>query len=332
MRSHGTYRLNTPKKKYRNPVPGYVMGVFNPVKHKKKKKHRKNAAKKNRRPGIFVVKKPTRRNPRPKKRTHKKRNAAPKLVHMLELNPKRKTAHKKKHRKNPSSKKSRSSRPPMSKKKKKHYAKKRNPMKKYHKKRRRNPVGIISDIFPGDLVVTGLIGLGTGIGLNTLMNRIVVGTPTSPGPMFKLPGVDYTLTGAAFWQKNGYLLAFYKGLLGGAIAYAFMKTSPRASRGIALGTVISAGSEIARATSMVNANGVLSLNPATAGHGRNFRSGTGAAWPPGRGAIYNNPALSMINGGNVPRPSMRNGMGAPVGPGTMSDLKSQAGGAFRGAN
>ncbi len=299
MRTIGRYRLN--------PAPAYVMGVFNPVKRKPKKIRRKNSAKK--RAGMWLAKRPT-RNPKSRKRAHRKVKNPLTLKHVLLENP------RKKRRKisrnclpivNPMSKK-------RSHKKKQH---KRNPMSRRHRKhtrRMRNPMGAIREVFPTDLLVTGLAALGTNVGLNTLQNWAL--TPNTDGSLrFKIPGVSYPgtngITAATFYQQNGYILAFWKALLGGAAAYFTRNQGKRLSQGIALGTVITAGSDVARTANFVSASGALQIN-----------RGTSAFLPRGRGAqtyipgvppLLSGPATAFINNGApVARMPMNRGTNAIV--------------------
>ncbi len=189
-------------------------------------------------------------------------------------------------------------------------------------------MGVVKEIFNPDMLIVAGSAIASNVGLNMIMNRLVVGDSTGARP-FNLPGVDYTQPAATFYQKNGYVLAGYKLLVGGFIGYLLRNQSARVSQGVILGTTITAGSDIFKTAGLINAQGTLG-NLQMLGVGRNFRSGAGAPWPPtSNGAIYNNPALSMIDSSNVPRPR---GMGAPVGAGTMADMKRQAGGAFNGAN
>lgn len=330
----GTYRLN--------PAPAFVMHIANPKRGKKKKSRRLKNPSGRGRGGIFVVRKP-KRNPRPKKRSHKKRAKKKnpfQLKHVLIENPAPKKRKHKKRRKNSVRKKKYTStrRPnPMSKSKRKHKkssSRKRNPRRSRSRsrmRRMRNPMGAIKEIFNPDMLIVAASAIATNVGTNMIMNRLVVGDATGARP-FNLPGVDYTVPAATFYQKNGYILAFYKLGLGAVVGYMLRNQSARVSQGVLLGSTITAGSDIFKTAGLINAQGTLgnlSMLGVT-GVSRNFRSGAGAPWPPmSNGAIYNNPALSMIQSGNVPRPR---GMGAPVGPGTMADLKRQGGGAFNGAN
>ncbi len=313
-----------------NPAP-FVMGVVNPAMKKKKKKHvRRNSAKKSRRPGIKVLRKPT-RNPRPKKRTKKraKKNAF-QLKHILVENSHRKST-RKKTRKNPSSKKS--TRPAMSKKhrpKKKHYRKNPSSKRRKHSRRMRNPMGVVSEVFNPNMLVVAGSAIASNVGLNMIMNRFTAGDATGKRP-FDLPGVDYTQPAATFYQKNGYILAAYKLLIGGFIGYSLRNQSARVSQGIILGTTITAGSDIFRTAGFINAQGTLAMT-SIPGLSRNYPARPGMGFLPGTNTRFTGPAQNfLVNSAmnNVPRPR---GMGAAVGPNMLNHTQSQVEGSFRGAN
>lgn len=313
-----------------NPAP-FVMGVINPAMKKKKKHYRKNSAKKSRRPGIKLLKKPVRNKAKKhrakKKRAHAKKNAF-QLKHVLiENSHKKKRGHKKKHRKNPSPNKS--TRPAMSKKrhsKKKHY--KKNSTRKYRKKgsrRMRNPMGVVTEIFNPNMLIVAGSAIGANVGINMIMNRLVVGDATGKRP-FDLPGVDFTQPPATFYQKNGYILAFYKLLLGGGIGYLLRNQSSRVSQGIILGSTITAGSDIFKTAGLINAQGTLGNVP---GLSRNYPARPGMGFLPGTNTRFTGPAQNFLTTNNVPRPR---GMGAAVGPNMVAHTQSQVEGGFRGAN
>ncbi len=283
MRTIGRYRLN--------PAPAYVMGVFNPVKRHKKKSHRKNPAKK--RAGMWLAKRPTRNSSKKRKhakRAHRKMKNPMAIKHVIVENPKISKSSPVKLN------------PTMSKKRHKKKSHKRNPSRrKMHRRssrRMRNPMGAIREVFPTNVLVVGGVALATNVGLNTLQNWAL--TPDSTGKLpFKIPGVSYPgdagTTAANFYDKNGYILAFYQALIGGAVAYFARNQGPRVSQGVALGTVITAGSAVVRTAKFVNASGALQLSRGTAAflpRGRGTQT-----YIPGVPPMLSGPATAFINNG-----------------------------------
>lgn len=321
--------MPTRRKYLLNPAP-FVMGVINPAMKKKKKHPRKNSAKKSRRAGIKVLRKPT-RNPRPKKRVkHRAKKNSFQLKHILVENATRRPAKKKKqHRKNPSSKKS--TRPAMSKKhraKKKHY--KKNPSSKRRRKssrRMRNPMGAIREVFNPNMLIVAGSAIATNVGINMVMNRLVVGDATGKRP-FDLPGVDYTQPPSLFYQKNGYILAAYKLLIGAGVGYLLRNQSARVSQGAILGATITAGSDVFRTAGLINAQGTIGTIP---GLSRNYPARNGTGFLPGTNTRFTGPAQSFLSptSNSVPRPR---GMGAAVGPNMLVNTQDMVEGSFRGAN
>lgn len=331
--------------------PPYALIVANPKGSKRRAKKRRNPAPGSSRPGIFVIRKP-KRNPSTKnssvmktRRRHhrsKRRNPA-KLRHVLLMNSPKRRRH---------SKRSLFSRNPM----KKHRSRSRsrgrsrNPMSRRSAPRRmgrrshrrfRNPIpGVVSDLFGPDMLTFAGGVVIANVGTSMIMNRLVAGNPTTGQRPFNLPGVDYSMLGttnaAQFYSKNAWLLAAYKVVIGGAAGYLLRHQSPRLSRGIMVGTVATAISDVLKNTGVLTASGALQWPAAsTAGTGRYFPGGVGSnyrpriGFVPGTNPIFTNPAQGFLTASNVPRPR---GMGARVGPSTITGTMESAEGSFRGAN
>lgn len=345
MKKFGKYEIN--------PAP-YLAIVANPHRKKRRAKFRKNPARRAKRPGLFVLKKPT-KNPAPKKsarsRFKKKARNPLKIRHVIvEENPMKRASRKKsrsgKRRKNPmkrkaSRKKARKvfrsikrSRNPMKHKKRRGGKKRynRNPMKRSRGGRRmkrysRNPVGqTVRELFGQPMLIFAAGVVTAQVVNNTVLDRI--NSPMSGQRSFDLPFVDYTMLGNAatagtFYTKNAWILAGYKLVLGGAIGYALRNQAPRFSQGYLTGTVAGAITEV-----LVQQNVITRNNQLVWGRGTS-RMYRGAGLVPGVNSLLTGPAQGFMRFNNMPA---QRGTGALVGPGTMRDLERQSEGAFRGAN
>lgn len=326
-----------------NPAP-YALIVANPKGGKRRNKKRRNPAK---RRGIFVIRKP-KRNPSTKvsvmktrRRRHraKRRNPA-KLRHVLMLNPRKRRRSKRRGR-------SLFTRNPMKKHRRRRGARRsRNPVSRRSAPRRmgrrsrrrfRNPLpGVVQDLFGPDMLTFAGGVVVANVGTSMIMNRLVAGNAQGQRP-FDLPGVDYSMLGTAnaaqFYSKNAWLLALYKIAIGGSAGYLLRNQSPRLSRGILVGTVATAISDVLKNTGVLSATGALTWPGASgthryfAGTGRNYSPRLG--FVPGTPTTFTGPAQSFLTANNVPRPR---GMGARVGPSTMTGVQENSEGAFRGAN
>lgn len=330
--------------------PPYALIVANPKGGKRRAKKRRNPAKAARKPGIFVIRNP-KRNPstksapvmktRRRRRSRLKRRNPAKLRHVLMLNPRKRRRSKrrgtslfirnpmKKHRKRRS--RGRRSRNPMS----RRSAPRR--MGRRSRRRFRNPIpGVVQDLFGPDMLTFAGGVVIANVGTSMIMNRLVSGNAQGQRP-FNLPGVDYSMLGTAnaaqFYSKNAWLLAIYKIAIGGSAGYLLRNQSPRLSRGILVGTVATAISDVLKNTGVLSATGQLSW-PGASGTGRVF-NGTGRNYAPrvgllpGTNTIFTGPAQGFLTANNVPRPR---GMGARVGPSTFAAVQDHAEGSFRGAN
>lgn len=291
--------------------PGFGILVANPKKRKKRRAKKRNPAKS--KPGIFVIRKATRKNP-VKKRTQrrrprsKKRRNPLKVRHALVMNPKRRRRARRARnvrRRNPRSR--RSERiillNPMKTRRRRSRSRRRNravmhrnPVRRSHRRRSRrmrNPIGVVNDLFnPNMLAVAGGVVLGN-IGTQAIMNRILTGGANGQR-MFDLPGVNYTVAPNQFYAQNAWVLAFYKLGIGAGAWYLLRNQSPRLANGIAIGAVAGGISDVLKNTGVLQNMGV----------GRYFRSpnGTGS-YLPGVPTQFTGPASSFLQNG-VPRPGM----------------------------
>ncbi len=197
----------------------------------------------------------------------------------------------------------------------------------------RNPVGgFVRELFGPDMLsVAGGVVIGN-VGTTMIMNKLVSANPTTGQRSFDLPGVDYSMlanpqTAATFYSKNAWMLAIYKLAIGGAAGYLLRNQSPRLSRGILIGTAATAVSDVLKNTGILSPTGTLSLM--NRGTSRYYPPARGAGYLPGTSTRFTGPGQQFLTQNGVPRPR---GMGAQVGPATMTNLERQAESAFRGAN
>jgi hypothetical protein len=190
----------------------------------------------------------------------------------------------------------------------------------------RNPMPMVRDVFSSDILATTGGVLGGSVLANTVISKLVMGNATGVRS-FDLPGVDYTMLASTdpvvrqtFYSKNAWLLGMYKLVVGAGTGLILRRYSPR------LGTAVIAGGMLAAATTVLQANQLLT--PAgtlvSRGTGRNFGPG-GVGMLPGTSTTFTGPAQRFL------QPRGR-GMGAMVGPGTMRSMENNSEGAFRGAN
>lgn len=320
-------------KYYINPAP-FAMIVANSPGSKRKAKRRNPAKKKSKGPGIFVIRKakrnPIKRGPSmPTMKTKRRRKAKRRNpISNLGRFAKRKTrrAVRKIRRK---AKRSASifSRNPMSTKKRRRRGSRRrtrNPISRRGATRRRsgrrssrrmrNPLPIVKEMFGPDMITFAGGIVVANVGTTMIMNRILAGDPTTGQRSFDLPLVDYSMLGTAnaqtFYSKNAWVLAAYKLAIAGAAGWALKSQSPRLSRGIMVGGVATAISDVLRNANILNAQGTLSMARAGTGRGARAFLGRGAGtYIPGVPPLLSGPGTAFINNG---APMARNGMGAAV--------------------
>lgn len=346
MKKTGKYFANPPKKKHRlkkrrvtkrarkkNPVP-FAAVVANPPKKKA---------------GMWVAKKP-RRNPL-KRRKARRKNPVAAPLSVRSSTARRKVGKRGWHHKrgtfvyNPVAKKKRRRRSnPLAKihmkmKRRRGKSRRRNPISRRggfrrsgrrSSSRRRNPIPSVSELFPMNTLATAGAAVVGGVVINTVVNKFAVPTASRT---WKLPGIDATMlasqdpaTRATFWTKNAWVLALWKGGLGAIVGWAIRNQAPRLSYGFTLGSMVVAGNDVLRATKITTADGTLQAG--SGGVSRMFL-GNGVGYVPGVNTRLTGPAQDFLTMNNVPRPR---GMGARVGPGTMSAMTSAVEPANRGAN
>lgn len=254
-------------------------------------------------------------------------------------NPLRKAAKRRKARRNPAKSPFYSSIKTMSKKTRRRGSRRRtrNPISRGARRRSgrrssarrfRNPIPIVSELFGPDMLsLAGGIVI-SNVGTTMIMNRLLTANPTTGARPVNLPGVDYSAlanpaTAANFYKDNAWALALYKLGMGAGAGWLLRNQSPRLSKGMLIGSVATAISDVLRNT------GVLSPTGTIRGMGRNFPAGMG--YLPGTNTRFTNPGQQFLATGvnNVPRPR---GMGAAVGTNMLANTQGQVEGAFRGAN
>lgn len=289
-----------------NPIPFGIV-VANP---KRKSKKRRNPMSK--KPGIYVIRKGRKRNPRKKRRRSAKRRNPLKLKHILVTNPHRRRAHKKRRR-NPHQIAAMSKRT-RRKTRKATYRRnsaRRNPARRKNRRSRvrrmRNPIGIVNDMFnPNMLTFAGGVVISE-LGTRMIMNRLISGDPVNHVPAMKLPGINYTppvgvvYTAAApwdIWRDNAWMIAAYKLVIGGVAGYLLRNQSPRLSQGIMVGAVAGAITDVVAVTGVLKeARGTHRYFPGPRGAG---------AYVPGVPSIFTGPAAGFL------------GRGAPMARGTRT--------------
>lgn len=191
--------------------------------------------------------------------------------------------------------------------------------------------GFVRDLFGPDMLSLAGGVVISSVGTTMIINSLVSANPTTGQRKFDLPFIDYSMlanpaTAGTFYSKNALPLAGYKLVLGGLAGYLLRNQSPRLARGLLIGTVATAFSDVLKSTGFITASGSLSL---TRGAGRNYAAARGAGFLPGTSTRFTGPAQQFLAANSVPRPR---GMGASVGPGSMATMERQSESAFRGAN
>jgi hypothetical protein len=345
MKAGHVYHANPPKraKKKRakkNPVP-FAMVTANPKKRRAKTKRRNPAKARASSPGVFVIRKPTKKNPvsmKTKRRRHakKRRNplvAAPGVVH-CKRNPKRRRKHAKKRSgfaslfssRNPMAKTRRSGKKRRHRKNPARSGGYRRNARRQHRRRshRRNPVPVVRELFAADNLSLAA-GVVTGaVGARTVIN-FLQGADATGNRRFSLPGVNYTNAAnpTLFYQQNGFLIAAYELAIAGLAGWALKGQSPRLARGIMLGGLVAATTDILTTTGIISggafklmgSSGVSSRG--TGAYLRAPRSGMGALTP-GVSPTFTGPGAAFLNGANGA--PMSRGLSRRVGPNQARDM------------
>ncbi len=338
MKPGHTYAINPPRRKKRrakrakNPVP-FSMIVANSPGSKRPRRKRRNPARAKTGAGVFVIRGP-KKNPSPMK-TKRRRNSHRRkkkfnLLGNLGLfakkrrNPRR----RRKARRNPTRKifstmsktKRRGSRRRHRKNPAGGVMRRNGRRRRSHRRRnsgfRRNPIPVVKELFTSDNLATVAGVLLGSAGAQTVINY-AQGANAAGQRRFSLPGVNYTnaQNSAMFYSDNAWILAGMGGFL-------LKGQSPRLARGVMLGGLVGAASDILSNTGFL-AGGAIQLS--RLGVSRNFG---GVGYLPGTNTQFTNPAQRFLANGNVPRP----GMGARVGPRMVGATESQVEGAYKGAN
>ena len=343
MKPGHKYLVNPPKKKAKrsrrkNPAP-FAMVVANVAGRKRRaKSKRRNPTKA--RAGISIVRMP-KKNPAPlpdmktkRRRNKKRRNPLSNLGRFFEKKRRNPTKRRSSSRRRRNSASKISSVNPMAKRTRKRGsrrrrnpiarrgARRRNPGRR--SSRRRNPIPVVRELFGPDMLTFAGGVVAVSVGTSMLMNRILAGNPTTGQPGMKLPLVDYTplanpATAGQFYARNAWILAGYKLAIGGLLGYALRNQAPRFSRGVMVGAVATAISDVLKNTGVLNAAGNLQI--ARAGTARNY---------PGVAGLV--PGVPARLAGGPASAFLRKGMSARVNAGTMRSMENQTEGAFRGAN
>ncbi len=347
MKPGHSYAINPPrrtprraKRAKKNPIP-FAMAVANSAGSKRRRRKRRNPRSSS--AGVFVIRGP-RKNSSPMK-TKRRRNSRKKkfnLLRSLGL-----TGGETKKRRNPRRRRKCnavgkiSSRNPMSKSKRRGSRRRhrKNPAggvmrRNSHRRRRRrnpsrrgmrrNPIPVIRELFTSDNLATVAGVLLGSAGAQTVINY-AQGANAAGQRRFSLPGVNYTnaQNSAMFYSDNQWILALYKLAIAGAGGFLLKGQSPRLARGIMLGGLVGAASDILSGSGFLS-GGAIQLSKL--GMSRNF--GNGMGYLPGTNTQFTNPAQRFLANGNVPRP----GMAARVGPRMVTNTENQVEGAYRGAN
>jgi hypothetical protein len=340
MKPGHTYAINPPRRKRRggprkkNPVP-FALVTANPKRRRKSKKA-----------GVFIIRKPTTKNPAPvvsmkTKRRRSRRKNSP--ISNLGRFAKR----RRKARRNPSRRrKARRGSPkifivnPMKKsRRRRSRGRSRNPMKRRGGYRRnvsrrssrrrsrssyrRNPIQVVQTLFGSDMLSLGAGVIIGSAGAQTVLNYLQA-ADTAGKRRFSLPGVDYTplaTTGgaAAFYEKNAWVLAGYKLLIAGGGGWLLRNQSPRLARGIMLGAIVGAATDVLNNTGMLS-GGAFVLNRGTSayfGPGRGMGRGM-AALTPGVSPTFTGPGAGFLNGANGA--PMSRGMGRALSPAQTNNM------------
>lgn len=171
----------------------------------------------------------------------------------------------------------------------------------------RNPVsGVVGDIFNSDTLT-----LGAGVVVGTTGPTIVVNKLRA-----SQMAVNGSLPGLNPANPSPMAIMLYKLVIGAGVGYLLRNQSPRFARGMIIGAVSGAMSDLlmqSRVLQSIPGAGVSRILPAS-------RPGAGA-YVPGISTRFTGPSSNYLAAG-------RNGVGARVGPGTVNTLPGMVAPAF----